>query len=461
MSSLDIMKRFLEPKSVAIVGASRDTGPGSFNVLEVLLESGYSGEIYPINPKVTQLLGRRAYPSVKAIPGEVDMAVIATGRHTVPGLVRECVEKGIKALVVIGQGFADADEEGKALQREIVALARQGGARILGPNTFGVVNSFNHLTTTFVRVVFRKLPVGVLSQSGVFFLHSPPQAPLVGKGIDLGNASDIGFEEALEYFEADPETRVVAIHIEGVPQGKRFLEAARRVATKKPVLILKTGRTEEGRRAVQSHSGALAGRDEVWDGALRQWGLLRVEDMDEMSDLVTAFLHLPPLRGRRVGVCTFTGGAGIIATDACSRHGLKMAQLSEETLEKLARLSPSWLEVGNPFDMWQAMITAPLPLIQVLRTCLSAVAADPGVDALFFIGTLFPPQDAPDPTEVLAEVAAQHPDKPVVCWCYGRRQPEAVSYFEDRGGVALFPSPERAARALAKLAYYWERVAIA
>lgn len=460
MSNLDIMKRFLEPKSVAIVGASRDTGPGSFNLLEILLESGYSGEVYPVNPRVTRLLGRRVYPDVKAIPGKVDMAVIATGRNMVPELVGECVDKGIKALVVIGQGFADADEEGRALQREIVALARRGGARILGPNTFGVVNSYNHLTTTFVRVVFRKLPVGLVSQSGVFFLHSPPQAPVVGKGIDLGNASDIGFVEALEYFEADPETRVVAVHVEGTPEGRRFLEVAHRVAARKPVLILKTGRTEEGRRAVQSHSGALAGRDEVWDGALRQWGLLRAEDMDEMSDLVTAFLHLPPLKGRRIGICTFTGAAGIIATDACSGHGLEIARLSEGTLKKLAQLSPPWLEVGNPFDMWQALMTARSSLTQVLSTCLGTVVADPGVDALFFIGTAFSPEDAPDPTEALAKVAAQYPDKPMVGWCYGRRLPEVVSYFEGRRGVALFPSPERAARTLAKLAYYWERAAL-
>ncbi|GAI42463.1 unnamed protein product, partial [marine sediment metagenome] len=260
-------------------------------------------------------------------------------------------ERGIKAITVVGQGFADSDAEGKALQAEMVRIAREGGARIVGPNTFGTANAFINFNSSYVQMDMKKVPTGIICQTGLFF-GGLPKFPILGKGIDIGNACDIDFSDGLEYFEDDPEVKVILLYIEGMRDGRRFLDVAGRVAKKKPIIAIKSGQSEEAAQATQSHSGSLAGRDEVYDAAFRQCGVIRVTTAEEFDDLSKAFLHLPLMKGRGVGIITNTGGGGIMATDACTRHNLDLAKLSPESLRELDAIAPPWQDFQNPADIW-------------------------------------------------------------------------------------------------------------
>jgi len=261
MNVVEQMKRFVEPKSVAIFGVSRR--PNIHHILQNLLSYGYQGKIYPINPNATEILGVKTYSRIADITDEIELAIINLPRSLVPGIVRECVEHGIQSIIIETQGFADAiDEKGKQLQREIDKLIKESHVRILGPNSLGTANAFTNFSSAYSKLNMAKIPVGIICQTGVFF-HHLSQLVLVGKGIDLGNACDIDFADAMEYFEQDSETKIVVLHIEGVRDASRFITTANRLAQKKPVLALKTGRSELATEAVQSHTGSLIGKDEV------------------------------------------------------------------------------------------------------------------------------------------------------------------------------------------------------
>lgn len=450
------MKLFMEPESVAIIGVSRATGPGSLNILENLVDAGFPGRVYPVNPNADEILGVKCYHSVIDIPDAIDLAVISTPRSLVPRIVGECTQKGIRALIVVGQGFADGDEEGKELQSEIVRIARGGGARILGPNTFGIANAFNNLSSAYMKLEMNKVPIGIIAQSGFFFVGLP-KFIVVGKGIDLGNACDIDFADGLEYFEGDPQIKLILLHIEGTKNGRRFMEVAGRVAKKKPIIALKTGRGEDGARAARSHSGSLAGRDEVYDAAFRQHGIIRVGDVDEFHDLAKAFLRLPPMKGRGIGVITITGAGGIMATDSCEKHNLHLAKPSAETLSTIGVLAPSWQTLENPADIWPAMMIEGHSFNKVFTITLEAFLADGNIHAVILIFASFPAQFPTFPMGDLSRIADRF-DKPVVCWLYGPDPEKLASLIENEGRILVFPTLDRAMRTLSRLNDYFEHV---
>jgi len=451
------MKLFMEPESVAIIGVPRLTGPGSMSILENLVNAGFTGRLYPVNPNAEEILGMKCYPSVLDVPDDIDLAVIATGRTVVPRIVRECTQRGIKALIIVGQGFADGDDEGRELQSEIVRIAREGGARILGPNTFGIVNAFNHFTSAFIELAMKKVPIGIIAQTGFFFIGLP-KFIIVGKGIDLGNACDIDFADGLEYFEDDPQIKLILLHIEGAKDGRRFMEVASRVAKKKPIVALKTGKGEEGARAAQSHSGSLVGKDEVYDAAFRQLGVIRVSDVDEFDDLCKAFLRLPPMKGRGIGVITITGAGGIIALDACERYGLNLAKLSPETLSKIGALAPTWQTLENPADIWPAMMIAGHPFDQVFNTTLEAFLADGNVHGVIIIFAAFSSQFPIFPLGDIFQITDKFA-KPVVCWLYGTEPEQLAGMIEQEGRIVVYPTLDRAMKALSRLNDYFEHLA--
>jgi len=451
----DIMKRFLEPRSVAIIGVSRATGLASFNILENMINAGFSGRVYPVNPNADEILGIKAYPSVLDIADDIDLAVVSTPRTVVPGVVRECAQRGIKAITIVGQGFADGDDEGRVMQDEIVSIARQGGVRILGPNTFGTVNAFNKFSSAFIPMIMKRIPIGFISQTG-FYFPGLPNFTVAGKGIDLGNACDIEFADGLEYFEDDPDIRLIFLHIEGIRDGRRFMEVARRVVRKKPILALKTGRGEEGARAAQSHTGTLVGRDEVYDAAFRQCGVVRITELDEFEDLAKAFLNLPLMTGRGVAVITVTGAVGIMAIDHLEKYGLRLARLSTGTLDRINALAPSWQRMDNPADIWPAAMIAGHPFDEVFATVLDSFAKDENVHAvlLIFAGFFDMPM-AELPTTMFEIVDSAR--KPVVYWLYGPEVEPLKAALEKTGRVAVFPTVERALRALSRLSARWEQ----
>jgi acyl-CoA synthetase (NDP forming) len=453
------MKKFVEPESVAIFGvprSPRQIGSGSLDVLTSLINYGYQGKIYPIHPRGGEIKGVTAYTSVMKVPENIDLAVINLPRSLVPGLVRDCVNKGIKAVIILTQGFADAhDDEGKQLQRQIDDFVRGTGTRILGPNTLGTANPYINFSSAFMETQMEKIPVGFMCQTGVFFM-SLAGLKLMGKAIDLGNGSDIHFSDGLEYLEQDADTKVIGLHIEGTKDGARFLRVVRRVARKKPIIALKTGRGEWAARAIQSHTGSLAGADEIWDAALKQAGVIRVDDLEELTDTLRAFYKLAPMKGRRVGIISYTGGFGVMGIDACQKYGLEVARFSPQTINLLGEILPSWQGVGNPVDLGPAIMVRKIPAFETLETVVKAVLNDPGVDAILGIFGAFAPSIGVSYYQIAEKATMSHPDKPIVFYFYGPFVAEALGEFHSKNGTMAFPSPNRAIRALGHLADYSE-----
>ncbi len=455
----DTMKPFVEPESVAIIGATRKNGPGTYNLVENMLQFGYQGRVFPVNPQADEILGLRTFPRIGDIGQAIDLAVINLPRDLVLKGIRECAAVGVKAVIVVGQGFADADEKGKGLQEEMVAIARENGMRILGPNTLGILNAFRPFTTSFMPLSREKAPVGVICQSGIFFVGSGKFSGMMGKGIDIGNACDIGFVEALSYLGDDPDVRVIAIHMEGLMRGREFVSLASRITRKKPVVIFKTGQSEAGARAAVSHSGSMAGRYQIYKAALTQAGCTLITEDSQMRDAVRALLHLPPMRGNRIAVITVTGAGGIMATDALERYGLALAPLSPETLDPVARLSPPWMPLGNPLDLWPAVMKHGMQ--KVYPPALKALLADPAVDGVLCINVALrlPDYAFLDVSEELNQVVSG--DKPVVAWLYGENSEGIGEEIEKEGKIIPFQTIEGAVWALSVLRQrqaYLERI---
>jgi acetyltransferase len=298
-----------------------------------------------------------------------------------------------------------------------------------------------------------RLPIGIICQTGVFFsgFH---ELKLLGKGFDLGNACDVTFTDCLEYFEQDDDTKVVFLHIEGIPHGRKFLQVANRFASRKPLLALKAGKSDHAARAAQSHTGSLVGRDEVWEAALRQAGVIRVGDIDELGDLVRVLLRLPLMGGSRIGIASNSGGVGIMCIDACHQFDLAVAELSPTTVEQMNALSPSWLSVSNPADLWPACMVSKQPLARVLTESIGAMLSDSAVDAVLFVWSPWSESNCADLSQLLARLAEAHPDKPLVCSLHGDYAKAAQNILEATGRLVVFHNPYRAIRALGHLARY-------
>ncbi len=459
MNTTEQMKLFMEPKSIALIGVTRSAGVGAFDFPGTLLNLNFSGKIYPVNPKAEQISGLKAYPHVKAIPGDIDLAVIATPRDTVPPLVQDCVEKGIKAIIVVAQGFADADEEGKALQAQIVKTAKEGGTRIIGPNTFGVANVFYNFSTTPAPPQTEKIPIGGISQTGLFFLGFPRLR--FGKVIDLGNACDIGLADALAYFEDDPDIKVIVLHIEGIQEGKKFLQVAKRVARKKPVIALKGGKSETGAQAVQSHTGSLVGKDEVYEAAFNQCGIIRASDAEELEDLSLAFLRLPPMKGKRLAITSWAGATMVLAADACERYGLELPKLSPVTVSKIRQLAPPWLPIHNPIDLWASigLIADRQSFKERMRIVLEALLAEENADAVLAIIPDFVEMfgEYGDISSLFLDAADALEHHPLIFSILGAPG-RFTAKLEQNNRTVVFASPERGVRALSKLWGYSQRL---
>jgi len=446
------MKKFLEPESVALIGVPRQSGPGSYNNAETMLRYGFRGRIYPINPNAATICGLKAYPAVGDVPDTVDLAVISVGRDRVIPMVEKCIQAGIRRIVIISQGFADADAAGRDMQARIVAMGRENGVRILGPNTMGVVNNFKSFTTAFIDLEPPRdfPPVSLIAQTGVIQVAAQNMAYRNwGKAIDIGNGADLDVVDALEYLTDDPETKVIALYLEGVSRGRAFLEAASRAALSKPVLVFKSGRSRAGARAALSHTGSLVGEDRVFDAAFRRTGVLRVNSGMELKDAIRALLLLGEMKGPRLGVLTITGAGGIMVADACEDFGLTLARLPEGLAETLQKGIPDWIHIGNPIDIWPVgMIGGDYP--GVFGLSLEALLRSPEVDGAVVI---LPVTNSPlhanlNMENVVAQVRRQAGNsKPVALWPYIDAE-AFIDRYEAIPGVACFDTIEQAVQGL-------------
>jgi acyl-CoA synthetase (NDP forming) len=447
-----MMRELFEPRSVVLVGVSRQTGVGAYNGLEMLQRYGYAGRVYVVHPQAEEILGQRVYPRVQDLPEVPELAVIAVNRDLVLPVAQECFAKGIRWLVIITQGFADADEQGKELQAELVAAARQYQARIVGPNTMGVLNAFHCFSTAFVDLICPAdpPPVSLVAQSGAPQVGAESFTGPLGKAVDLGNAADVGFVEVLEYLEQDPQTRVIALHIEGLTEGRQFLATAARVNRSKPLVILKTGVSQAGAEAALSHTGSLVGQDQVFAAACARAGLTRVHTTLDLLDTVKAFRKLPPMRGPRVGIATPSGALGIIALDALSREGLVPGPLPESIRQMVEPLGPYWHALHNPVDLWPiGMLTG--DFLKVAGQTLTNFLADPNIDGvLCMLPSLGSPlhQNIIATPAFFADLELEKFNKPVVVALYGNARDALAQDLDPVPGIACFFSVEQAAHAL-------------
>ena len=452
------LDRFFAPGKVAIVGLSRSAVGAPVSVLTTLKDYGYGGEIYVVNPNMTaaDADGFEVRASLDALPPDVDLAVISVAREQVQGVLEGCIANGIEGAIVITQGFADADAEGRRLQEDMLALARAAGLRILGPNTIGVADALSCFTSSFIELERDEAPIGQVSQSGLFMMghHLINNEPAgFCMSIDLGNASDVDLVDVLTYYGRSDRIEVIQCHVEGIVDGGAFVETASRVSKEKPIVLLKAGRSETGRVAVASHSGAAVGENEVYDAAFRKAGIVPARNAEELRLLSKALVTYTPPRGKRVAVVSFSGGGAILAIDAIEGAGLELVRLSEETVRVIEDLFPPWLAVDNPVDVWIPVArdfdaSFPRILEQVLR--------DDAVDAVICIYCSYtlPKYAALDSSRYVGEIASRFPEKPVLCWSYGLDIAGFSRRIEEGGAAMVFPSLDAAANAIARMADY-------
>ena len=449
------MEAFLNPRSVVLIGVSRQSGPGAYNNLEMMLRYGYGGTIHLVHPKVAEILGHRTHPRVGDLPEVPELAVISVGRDRVLPVFGECAEKGIRNVIVISQGFSDADETGAVLQDQLTAMAREHGVRVLGPNTMGVLNGFSSFSTGFVDIAKDPSPPphNHVAHARVFQVGDQNLTHPGGQPHAVGNGCDIDFVDVLEYLEGDPETRIIFIHMEGLKRGREFLGVAARVARSKPIIILKTGRSEAGAEAALSHTGSMVGEDAVIDGAFRDAGLIRVRNMIELKAVCRSFLSFSGIEGPRVGVVTATGACGIMTADACEDYGLELAPFPEAIRAGLENSRIAWHKLRNPVDIWPlGMVTG--SFIGVLKEAVRGLVADENVDAVLSIAPAMasPLHQDLDMVAAARELNKENPRrKPLAFWLYGGDQAGRAAALEKEADVCCFDSIDEAIMGLSAL----------
>ncbi|MGC1404321.1 MAG: CoA-binding protein [Thermodesulfobacteriota bacterium] len=453
---------FFEPRNVAVIGSFKKGAFGGYVVIKSLSKAGYSGEVYPVNPAYQEVLGLKVYPSVGEIPAKVDLALIMINARHVPAVIRECAQSGIRAIVLVADGFAERDREGARLQEEVVRIAREWGVSIIGPNTAGLVNNHNGFNPSpydagYYR--FKKGSVAICSQTGMINPQAYPYPDLrfgISKLCDFGNKCDLDECDLLEYLEKDPATKVISMYLETIRDGRRFLEVCERVAAKKPLLALKVGATREGARASASHTGALAVDDKIFEAACRQSGVLRLNAFNELFELPKVFAAQPLPKGNRFGLVSYTGAIGVLAADEGAKYGLAMAKLAPETAGMFEDLFPGL--GGMPVDIGP-MIPSVKDFSTVYLGILQAVLQDENVDSLFNV--LWADAGGNNTKAYLGayEELKGSLRKPVVTWIYGPDSAKVRDLTDriEELGFPVFGEPERCVKALGLLFKYADR----
>ncbi len=444
------LRPFFAPESVAVVGASARTGSLGGTVFRNVVEAGYPGRAYPVNRSGAAVAGVRGYASIDDLPEAPDMAVLCVPAAVVVDAAAAALRRGTRALCVISAGFAETGQEGAERQERLLALVRAYGARLLGPNCLGVAVAAASLNATFAREAFPPGPIGFVSQSGALGLALLEAAESRALGfsafVSIGNKADVSSNDVLEYWEDDPSTEVVLLYLESFGNPRKFARLARRVARSKPLLAVKAGRSIAGARAATSHTAAIAGSEAAVNAVFHQSGVLRAGTLDELLDVAALYSSGAAPRGRRVAVLTNAGGLGILCADACEAAGLELPPLTEETAAALRGSLPAEAGLGNPVDMLGSATA------DTYAETLPLLLADPGIDAVV---ALFVPAAAVEPAEVAAAirqaVALSGGAKPTLAVVMSAEGiPAALR--ERVAGLAAFPYPESAARALGRAA---------
>lgn len=443
---------FTSPKSLAVVGASKTPGKIGFVLLNNLVESGYKGKIFPINPKEKEILGITCYAAVSEIPEAVETAVFAVPANKVLDVALECGQKGIKNLVVLTAGFKEMGHEGLELEKKFLAICKQYGMRLLGPNCVGFLDTHTPVNATFLKGFPAKGEIAFISQSGAMLAAILDWSQTAGIGYSkiysLGNKADLNEVDCIAEAADDPNTKVILCYIEDVACGPEFLNVVSEVTRKKPVVILKSGTSQAGAQAASSHTGALAGSDLAYNTAFNRCGVLRVHSMSELFDLAIAFVNQPVPKGNKVAIVTNSGGPGIIATDKVEQHGLQIARFSKETIEEFRNNLPPEAGIYNPVDVLGDAKA------DRFNFALEKVLKDENVDSAVVLLCPVAVTQPLETAEALVELNRAYPEKPLlVAYMGGETLAEGAKYLS-QNGIPCFTMPEPAIAAVAGLSTY-------
>lgn len=445
-----MLEGFFEPGSITVVGVAREEGKVGHFVFDNLREGGFAGPVYPVNPKAREIHGIRCYPSVTDLPETPDLAVIVVPAGAVPDVVDECAAKGISSVIVISAGFKESGPEGGALEREVLARARSGGIRVLGPNCLGLIASRARVNASFAAGMPPSGGIAFMSQSGALGTAVLDWAAGGGIGlshfVSLGNRADLSEIDLMQAWSADPDTRVIVGYLESVADGPGFLHQAPRTTASKPVIVVKSGRSDAGARAVSSHTGSLAGSDAAYDAAFRATGVIRAQDVQQVFDFAVGF-SLQPLPSGPLAILTNAGGPAVMATDACDAAGVELASLENDTIDALRAALPPAAALYNPVDILGDAGPDRYAL------ALDALYGDPGVGAVLCLLTPQAMTDAAGTARILVERASAAEKTTLACFMGHERVEEALAILR-QAGIPGYAFPERAIATLGAMQGY-------
>lgn len=446
MGTVEDLKPIFSPKSIAVIGASRSPMKIGYEILQNILVQGYTGKVYPINPETPTIMGLKTQPSVLAVKDDIDLAIIAVPAEFVPKVMTECAKKKVKGVIVISSGFSETGEKGKLLEEEVLQIARKGGIRLIGPNTLGYKDPIDNLDAAFVFGMPRPGEIALISQSGALCIgmiyYANGEHIGLSRVISVGNKADVDDADLIDYLDNDPSTKVIAMYIEGIKDGKKFLDSARRC--QKPIVAIKAGRTPAGSAAASTHTGSFSGSDAVYDSAFKQVHIQRAYDVIELFDFARALAYQPPTLSNKVGIISNGGGAGIMIADWCESIGLKVPNLSKKTVEALRPHLPSITTARNPLDV------AGDARFYRYHATGSIMLSDPNVDALIMTcvhaGIARPREYVGAVIKLVEE--KRNLKKPIVaCWVGGPEVDEVVQELRVKN-IPVYPSAMRAAKAV-------------
>jgi len=448
---------FFKPKSIAVVGASKNSTKIGHATLKNILISEYDCKVYPINPKEKEILGMKCYKKLADVPGKIDLVLISIPAPIVPQILNECAQKNVKNVIIITSGFSEIGNH--KLENEIKRIIKESNMHVLGPNTMGYKNASDNLDASFVFGVPRKGKLSLISQSGalgigMIYLANNEYVG-ISKIIGVGNKLDIDDDDLIDYFSTDPDTNVIGLYIEGVKDGRAFMKCIK--ACDKPVLIVKAGRSTAGARATASHTGSMAGSDKIYDAAIKQAGGIRCRDIVELFDMARALAGQPPAIGNRIGIITNGGGLGILLTDACEANGLSVPKLSTKTYKKIDKILPDLVKPNNPVDL-----VADAGFYRY-ESATRALLEDENIDGIIIAsvhGGYARPREFTGAILKMIRERKLHEEykKPILATWVGGKEFEDLVLDLKSAGVPIYPSSWRTARAMTALYIEGKRI---
>jgi acetyltransferase len=450
-SKISHLKSILYPKSVAVIGASREKGKIGNNVVENLVKGGFKGQVYPINPSSEEILGLKAYKNIREIPGRVDLAIIVVPAQITPQVMEDCVSKKVAGGIIISAGFSETGVEGKKLEDCVLKIAKKGNMRIIGPNCQGLINISANLFAWFGAVPQKKGGVGFITQSGalgggLISWTNKERIGLFNTVVSLGNKCDIDESDLLPFFAEDNNVKSVMIYMEGIKNGRKFLETAKKATLVKPVIALKAGRSPVGIKAVASHTGSLTTSDQIFGAVFKQCGIVRANSVEEMIDYSIALLTCPYAYGKNIAMITNAGGPGVIAADLCHEIGLNLNKFSPSVIAKLREALPPQSSIENPVD-----ITGD-PRPERFKVAIEAVLGDDAVDGAIVI-VIGPLKGGEEIGKIIQNAKGMYKKPIVVCWLSKEFAGKAPWKLQIKG-IPVFETPERAVHAMHALVKY-------